>query len=207
MAFAYSGGSHAFRAPKGLRHNHNFDILVVVQSRDWRRHRVVALHDEDPVVRESQNGLSPLIDRSIVLERWHSPLLTRVEPPPHIVQQGPFRILASGGTGPIHPSLHGLRGYALSLASCQLYELWHVKPRRPGLAWLLVSTVDPVDGNHFSLRVRLRLVLKGVLRVLTQLFNLLEGFFLQVSERSSTCSATSRGRHAPASVHSRGDTA
>ena len=115
--------------------------------------------------------------------------------------------LASGGTGPIHPSLHGLRGYAMitSLAACHFHKLSDIKPGCPWLVRLQIVTVDAVNGNHGRLTRRFRVAFEGVQQVLLELFDLLESFLFQATERSSTCSSTPCGCDTTAGVPSRAD--
>ena len=49
--------------------NHDLYLLVVIQLRDVRVHGIITLHDVDPVVGESQNGLSPAVDGTVPSEK------------------------------------------------------------------------------------------------------------------------------------------
>ena len=102
--------------------------------------------------------------------------------------------LASGGTGPIHPSLHGLRVYAM------------ITSRRLRRAISTSSVISSLDAHGLcGLTRRFRVALEGVQQLLLELFNLLESFLFQVTERSSTCSSTPCGCDTTAGVPSRGD--
>ena len=110
------------------RHYHHFNNLVARQLRDLRRHWIVARHDVNSIASESQDGLSPLVDRTIILEWWHTPLLARVEPPPKIVQQGSPVIPGFWKYG-AHPPVFArlprvIQDNLASLAAPQCYQAW-----------------------------------------------------------------------------------
>ena len=65
-----------------LSDHRDLHILVVVQSRDGRAPRIIALEKVHAVVGESHNGLSPMLQCLIIVKRWHvAASAARAKPP------------------------------------------------------------------------------------------------------------------------------
>ena len=79
-------------------------------------HGIITLHDVDPIVGESHNSLSPIVDGAVQAEGGHP----YGKPPSHVVQQDP-----------VHPSFPGLRGLAMPssilVRQANSMSSWHAR--------------------------------------------------------------------------------
>ena len=89
VAWAYRRCTHPFGASHGSRDNHDFYLVVSIQSRDSRVHGIITLEDINPIICESHNSLSPGIDGAIPLKQGHTTPCYTGKPPSKIVEQGP----------------------------------------------------------------------------------------------------------------------